>query len=426
MIATSGEENEIEYNPNNNESEPPLYAVQVEGEDVMVGKLEKGQDHDMFIPVDFGMTISGDAVIENRLPEDIPDFVELIYYINGEKAMVSHAKDREPFSPEHFVVLDHIEITETTVEIYFTECWVVALEIWSEMDVSMRVLDKNGKLIQPIGFAEDDDYTVIELSEAGEEFEGCIELPFAECPYEIVVKGINGNAIFGLETMDEEEVLTTPIGENRIKYPTEGDFYWLGMWGFVPESETVDFTDSLTSVSAVFVGLSDAEVKNYILTVFEFDTSDAPEEDIAAIKKQLAEDGYAGVVFPMGFDITLYDKNGAVHEPGFTVRITLVLKEALDLEDGEKVFILHMLDDGYEIIEAVYNAKNRTLTFETKSFSPFVVSVGTKTAAAIVSTGETVDYTRIVIASLMIAAAAATGLYLIRKKEETKEKDPAI
>ena len=129
----------------------------------------------------------------------------------------------------------------------------------------------------------------------------------------------------------------------------------------------------------------------------------------------------------MAFDITLFDKDGAVHDPGFPVRITLVLKEELDLEDGETVVILHIIDkDKFELIEAVYNAKNLTLTFETKSFSPFVVTTGTKTAAAVVSTGEAIDSTRIVIASLMIAAAAATGLYLIRKKEETKEKDPAI
>ena len=426
MIATSGEENEIEYNPNNNESEPPLYAVQVEGEDVMVGKLEKGQDHDMFIPVDFGMTIPGDAVIENRLPDDIPEYLDLIYYINGEKVMVSHAKEREPFTPEHFVALDGIEVSENTIEIYFTECWVVDLEVWTDMDFSLTVLDKNGKVIQPIGFSEEEDYTVFELSKAEERDIG-FELAFTECPNEIVIKGINGFAIFGIECSEEDYVLDTPIGENKIKYPADDDFIWLGMWGFVPESETVDFTESLSGVSSVFVGLSEAEVKNYILTVFEFDTSDAPDEDIAAIKKQLAEDGYTGVVFPLGFDITLYDKNGPVHEPGFTVRITLVLHEELDLKDGETVVILHLLDDGYEIIEAIYNAKNKTITFETKSFSPFVVSVGTKTAAAIVSTGETVDYTRIVIASMMIAVAAATCVILIRKKKVEKEdSDPTI
>jgi hypothetical protein len=101
-----------------------------------------------------------------------------------------------------------------------------------------------------------------------------------------------------------------------------------------------------------------------------------------------------------------------------------VLKEALTVKDGETVLILHMLDEGFELIEAVYNAKDLTLTFETKTFSPFVVTIGTKTApAAVVKTGETVNTTRIVIASILIGAAAAAGILFIRRREAEIEKE---
>jgi hypothetical protein len=85
-----------------------------------------------------------------------------------------------------------------------------------------------------------------------------------------------------------------------------------------------------------------------------------------------------------------------------------------------------MLDDGFELIEAVYNAKDLTLTFETKTFSPFIVTIGTKTApASVVKTGEGLNSSRIVIGTLLIvaAAAAATGFFLLRKEEEPDNVD---
>ena len=330
--------------------------------------------------------------------------------------------EREPYSPGHFVTFDRIEITENTCEIYFNECWVVGIDVIM-LDLSMKALDKDGKVIEPVGGSDKDGALIFECGDAGEEDFTYFEIAYPVCPAEVVVKGINDYAIFYLEC-NEKDMFNTPIGENSIEYPSEDDYIWIGAWGMVPDSETVNFTDSLTKVSAVFEGVSEDKIDDYLLLVTEFDTSDASEEEIAAFKKQIAEKGYDISEFPLGFDITLYDKNGEVHEPGFTVRITLVLEKALDLEDGETVLILHMLDDDkFEIIEAVYNAKNLTLTFETKSFSPFVVAFGTKAApASVVKTGEDIATTRIVIASLLIGAAAAAGILFIRRRETEIEK----
>lgn len=422
MIATSDEANDIEVVPDeperdDPESEAPGFVVELIDDEVLLGNWE-GEDDPFFVPVEPGQAIPGDSVIENNLPSDLPPEIQLIYFINEEEAASFNMDEREPYSPGHFVTFDRIEITENTCEIYFNECWVVGIDVIL-LDLSMKALDKDGKEIKPLGDAD----LVFECGDAGEEDFTYFEIPFAECPSEIVVKGVNGYAIFWLGCNDED-ILSTPIGENKIPYPSEDDYIWVGAWGMIPETETVNFTDSLTDASAVFEGVSEDKAKDYLLLVTEIDVTDAPAEEINAIKKQIAEKGYADVTFPMGFDITLYDRNGIVHEPGFTVKVTLVLKEALTVKDGETVLILHMLDEGFELIEAVYNAKDLTLTFETKTFSPFVVTIGTKAApAAVVKTGETVNTTRIVIASILIGAAAAAGILFIRRRETEIEKE---
>ena len=422
MIATSDEANDIEVVPDeperdDPESEAPGFVVELIDDEVLLGNWE-GEDDPFFVPVEPGQAIPGDSVIENNLPSDLPPEIQLIYFINEEEAASFNMDEREPFSPGHFVTFDRIEITENTCEIYFNECWIVGIDVIL-MDLSLKALDKDGKEIKPLGDAN----LVFECGDAGEEDFTYFEIPFAECPSEIVVKGVNGYAIFWLGCNDED-ILSTPIGENKIPYPSEDDYIWVGAWGMIPETETVNFTDSLTDASAVFEGVSEDKAKDYLLLVTEIDVTDAPAEEINAIKKQIAEKGYADVTFPMGFDITLYDRNGIVHEPGFTVKVTLVLKEALTVKDGETVLILHMLDEGFELIEAVYNAKDLTLTFETKTFSPFVVTIGTKAApAAVVKTGETVNTTRIVIASILIGAAAAAGILFIIRRETEIEKE---
>lgn len=425
MIATSDEANDIEVDPDYNEENygeinPEFVIALDENDEPVLGYWEEGEDHPFFVPVDPGQVIPGNAVIYNDLPEDLPSDCQLIYYIDGEEVDSFYMDERDRvFTPGHFVVLDAIVAGEDVFEIYFSECWVVGIEVM-QTDLSMKVLDKNGKEIKPLIGDVD---LIFECGDLDEEYYTYFEIAFAEQPYEIVIEGINGYAVFYLGSNDES-LLTTPIGENKIKFPAEDDYMWVGAWGIIPETETVNFTDSLTGASAVFEGVSEDKANDYLLLITEFDTSDAPSEELASIKKQIADKGYNDVTFPLGFDITLYDKNGEVHEPGFTVRITLVLKEAIDLKDGETVLILHMTDDGFELIEAVYNAKNLTLTFETKTFSPFVVTIGTKAApASVVKTGEAVNTTRIVIASILTGAAAAAGILFIKRRQDELEKE---
>lgn len=443
MIATSDEANDIDVKPNDppkpgdpEPGEPPVpgeedpgeyvprFDVAVVDDEPALGNWEGDEKNRFFEHVEIGQAIPGDAEINNALPDDLPEDCKLIYFINGEEVASFGMDEREePFSPGHFVTFEKITATENTFEVYFNECWVVGIDVIM-LDLSLTALDKDGKAIEPIDGSDDSGALIFECGDAGEEDFTYFEIAYPVCPAEVVVKGINDYAIFYLEC-NEKDMFNTPIGENSIEYPSEDDYIWIGAWGMVPDTESVNFTDSLTKVSAVFDGVSEDKTDDYLLVVSEFDPSEASEEELAAIKKQIAEKGYDVNTFPLGFDITFYDKTGEVHEPGFTVRITLVLKKALDLKDGEKILILHMIDDdNFEIIEAVYSAQNLTLTFETKTFSPFVVMTGTKAApASVVKTGETVNTTRIVIASLLIGAAAAAGILFIRRRNDEIEKE---
>ena len=434
MIATSDEENDIDVDQNNNnnnnddggpeinDDEPeeyvPRYSLTVIDDEPALGNWEEGEDHPFFDAVRIGRAIPGNAEIANDLPDDLPEECKIIYFINGEEVESFSAIERKTFSPGHFVTYDGLKVTEFTFEVYFTECWIVGIDV-DMLDLSMKVLDKDGKELKPL----DEGDLIFECGNADEVDFTYFEIAFAEHPAEVVVKGINGYSIFWLESIGED-VLDTPIGENHIKYPADDDYTWISAWGYAPDSQTVGFAESLKSASAVFEGVSEEKAKDYMLVVSEFDTADAPAEDVATVKKQLEDKGYTAATFPLGFEVTLFDKNGSVHEPGFTVKVTLVLKEALALKDGETVLIIHVLDEGFEVLEAVYNATDLTLTFETKTFSPFVVTIATKTApASVVKTGEDVNTTRIVIATLLISAAAAAGILFIKRRRDEAEKE---
>ena len=62
----------------------------------------------------------------------------------------------------------------------------------------------------------------------------------------------------------------------------------------------------------------------------------------------------------------------------------------MDLSDGQSLFLVHMHGEGasvtYELIEVVYDANNKTITFTTSSFSPFMLNKGIKTVTETTTT----------------------------------------
>lgn len=381
-----------------------------------------GEDIPFFVPLELGDNIPSDSVIHNDLPEDLPDECELIYFINGEEVESSFMNEREEtFTPGHFVILEDIIVTEFTFEIYFQECWIVAVDVM-DIDVSMTVLDEDGNAMEPIGYPESYDPMILECADDDYTY---FELCYTECPAEITVESINGYAILFLWA-NEEDVLTTPIGENKFDYPDD-DYVWVGAWGksYEPDNVICFVDDEFTFE---FDGLSEKELSNYIIVVDYSDIESMEDPRLATYKAMVEEEGYTDVLIGGGYDITLYDKNGIVHNPGFEVTVTIELVNIdaeVELEDGQEILFLHLLEDGgYELLKATFDSATNTITFKTSSFSPFIPALGTKAdPAPVVKSGEGINTTRLVIASLFIGAAAVTGILFIRRRKSEIEKE---
>ena len=443
MIATSDEQNDIAVDPdyNNDDYEDdeydeeydedftPHFSIALdENDEPALGVWEEGQDNPFFVPMEIGLAIPGDSVIHNDLPKDLPDECLLIYYINGEEVDCFNMEERDlTFSPGHFVVLEGVYSTENAFLVYFTECWVIGISV-EEVDLSMTALDKDGKAIEPIDGSDDSGALIFECGKADDEDFTYYEIAYPVCPYEIAVKGLNGYAIYYLEC-NEEDVLNTPIGENKFKYSAEDDYTWVGAWGRYHEAgDVVEFVDE--EFTAVFEGLSAEEASKYIIVVDYSDIDSMDDPRLATYKAMVEAEGYTDVLVGGGFDITLYDKNGVVHDPGCEVTITIALENNdpdFELEDGQEIMFLHLLSDGgYELVKATYDAAKNTVTFKTSTFSPFIAAIGKKVTtspASVVKTGEDVNTTRIVIASLLIGAAAAAGILFIRRREAEQEQN---
>ncbi len=423
-----------ENNEEEPEYEPPHFSVALTDDDEPALGNWEGEENPFFVALRVGTAIPGDAIINNDLPEDLPEECKLIYFINGEEVESFSVTERKSFSPGHFVTFEKITATENTFEVYFNECWVIGIEVM-ETDLSMTALDKDGKAIEPIGGGDDSGTLIFEYGDASDEDFTYFEIAYAECPAEVVVKGLNGFAIIYLEC-NEEDVLTTPIGENKFKYSTKDDYTWVGAWGEYYEPGTVlYYVDEEFTV--VFEGLNEKEVANYIIVVDSMNIDSMDDPRLATYKAMVEAEGYKDVLVGGGFNITLYDKNGVVHDPGCEVTITIKLvnnDSEIELEDGQEIMFLHLLDDGgYELLNATYDAKANTLTFTTSTFSPFIPALGIKVTeattstnaapASVVKTGEDIATTRIVIASLLIGAAAAAGILFIRRRESEIEKE---
>ena len=323
--------------------------------------------------------------------------------------------------------MDGVYATENSFLVFFTECWIISIDV-DGVELSMTALDKDGKAIVPIGSSDDSGTLIFEFGDADEDDFTYFEIPYAERPAEIVVNGINGYAIYYLEC-NEADVLNSPIGENKFKYSAEDDYTWVGAWGRYHEAgDVVEFVDE--EFTAVFEGLSAEEASKYIIVVDYSDIDSMDDPRLATYKAMVEAEGYTDVLVGGGFDITLYDKNGVVHDPGCEVTITIALENndpEFELEDGQEIMFLHLLNDGgYELIKATYDASKNTLTFKTSTFSPFIAAIGKKVTtapASVVKSGEDVNTTRIVIASLLIGAAAAAGILFIRRRKVEKEQN---
>ena len=349
------------------------------------------------------------SVVEDKLTEK--DFLIMVDGKTVATLAVAEDADKE-YSFEQWVAFDSIEETDEVIEVRFVSLYVVAVDF--NGDVEVKVLDADGKEMIPLNAPEG--YPLIAR---GEDSEGPVELLFKTRPDSISVKGKD----FAItEILYPGHGITTPTGENVVEYPEDAGNYFT-VWGEGDAYEAgavINLSTQVDEVKVTYAGLSEAEAKKYTLVIKNYEAS---EEYLAKVKEYLNTKGYNDVGFVLGLDILLYDQEGPVYEPGFDVTITVKLNKALNLKDGEKVYIYHPHGDSVEVLEGTYNAAEQTVTFTTRSFSPFIMftaslienaaNTPTPTPASVPSTGETVGYTT--LAGLALIAAA--GFVFVRKKE---------
>ena len=275
------------------------------------------------------------------------------------------------FVPDHWLRYDGVTEDNNGITVNFTPIWVI--QIAGQTGFELTVVDEDGDPMIPNYAPDDFEYPFVTdfgFDEHGEPY----TLTFEEMPYMAIVRP--HNAVFTMLLDEDYEFI--PYGDNEILYPADDDCGFAFIWY---EGMPYIDADCIEDLAFDIDGLSEEQAQEYAITIQEFDVTDLSEEEFEQFSAMAATGNYTDSMPLLGLEINLY-KDGneeSIHDPGFTVHITLTLADPLDLEDGQAVFIIHMLeDDSYEIIEATYDADELTLTFDTSSFSPFVSCRGTK------------------------------------------------
>lgn len=140
------------------------------------------------------------------------------------------------------------------------------------------------------------------------------------------------------------------------------------------EAKTVDLTAStpiLNKTATASVAVQGLPGTAKTLNVFELDDA-AMEAFGEAYQKTL--NGASGLVPVFGLEIAPQDAGGATVQPGGPVTVTITGLNGLELSAVSGLKVLHQTASGVETLDARYG--NGILSFETTSFSPFVLAAG--------------------------------------------------
>ena len=357
----------VHFEPNDNPYFAPQYTIVRQGEGYGLASFQINEEDPEGEPVPVFKSIDDQIEDDAEIRLDGGLNINVTYKLDGN--VVPQVENEDFVCLRHFAFYKGIEETETGIIVNFVSCWVVQLD--SPVGFDVTVLDEAGQPVIPFDCGDDFAYPFtpdMEINERGEEFY-TVCLIFNEKPYKAVICGHDSI----LTEIIDEGYEVNPVGDNEIYYPTEDEcgYVWVRIGGYsILDSGCVnDFYFECE-------GLSAEEAGRYVIAVN--DINDLSENDIASINsivEGLFSDGYSNTVQLFLIDISLYKdgEQGTIHDPGFSVTITLQLDSPLDLEDGESIALIHFLENGDpEVIEAAYDADNLTLTFVTSTFSPFL------------------------------------------------------
>lgn len=352
--------------------EPPHFFVGQSGNEYGLGGEYIGEgDQLIFEPFNIGENIPDDATINLSNEFRGTDTVVMIS-VDGNIVYVLSADEIDRgFVPGHWLRYDGVTEDNNGITVNFTTIWVI--QIAGQTGFELTVVDEDGDPMLPNYAPDDFEYPFVTdfgFDEYGEPY----TLTFEEMPYMAIVRP--HNAVFTMLLDEDYEFI--PYGDNEILYPADDDCGFAFIWH---EGMPYIDADCIEDLAFDIDGLGEDDESMYAVTIREFDVTDLSEEEFAQFSDMAATGDYTDSMPLLGLEINLF-KDGEeypIHDPGFTILIKLQLCEPLELEDGEAIFIIHMLPDNeFEIIEATYDADEMTLTFEASTFSPFVVCRGSK------------------------------------------------
>ena len=400
----------------NPDDERPHYLIENTSESIGLYTFEYHEDIDDVVqmPCEPGFFVQDDAIID--LSESVPGDVTIKMNIDGEVI------DYEPgFCPEHWVIFDGVTVDGNTCTFNFSLCWNVT--VGAVADASIAVYGENG-LLTPIGECRDNPVSV-NIDENEEEPFAVAELFFDTEPSYINITG-NDYMMMYISGVEDEDL--SPLGTTTVNYPEENrGFMWVEIGGIQRNEEDTYIFDTEGIAGATYT-INGSASGDHAIVIQSFASSTIPASVSSAMSSLIEGSEYSNAVFLYGFDIYLVDGNGIVTDPGYSVTITIRLEEAIALEDGQTLFLVHMHGEGdsatYELIEVVYDATNKTITFTTSSFSPFVLNKGTKTdpvTPAATPANEETPAAQATTTEAAPAAAAATTTQAAAQAARTGE-----
>lgn len=403
-------------NNENPDDERPHYLIENTNEGIGLYTFEYHEDIDevLQVPCEPGFFVQDDAIID--MSEYVPGDVTIKMNIDGEVI------DYDPgFCPEHWVIFDGVTVDGNTYTFNFSLCWNVT--VGAVADASIAVYGENG-LLTPIGECRDNPVSV-NIDENEDEPYAMAELFFDTEPSYIEITGNDYMMMYILGVEDED---LSPLGTTTVNYPEDNrGFMWLEIGGIQRNEEDTYIFDTEGIAGATYT-INGSASGDHAIVIQSFASSAIPASVSSAMSSLIEDSEYSNAVFLYGFDIYLVDGNGIVTDPGYSVTITIRLEEAIALEDGQSLFLVHMHGDGanatYELIEVVYDATNKTITFTTSSFSPFVLNKGTKTdpvTPAATPANEETPAAQATTTEAAPAAAAATTTQAAAQAARTGE-----
>ena len=170
-----------------------------------------------------------------------------------------------------------------------------------------------------------------------------------------------------------DEVLTAGEEQSTFEYVMpDTNVHISGIFGKV--EDRVDAVAEDIKSGTVKLGEGELDSGSAILSVLDAEMSKEAKDDLAASVKEYKVSSYLNIKLNQILYKGTAEDVWSNQIKQLQNKATITLQLARDI-DGDEFVIVHEKQDGtYEVIPAVYDAKNRTITFQTSGFSNYAIA----------------------------------------------------